>query len=168
MKLGMITDDQAVEKIQKVNQDIVKNKLAAYSLMRTDSASDATSEKSPYRSFAEVFDFASYMKLGSLELDNLMTLDKYKRFTWFVDVIQLTQGYSFGELALLNNQPRAATIKCLTDCSFAVIGRADYQKCLQKIEKKKIDEKINFFRQLPCIEHWTATQIQKFMYSFVL
>ena len=97
-------------------------------------------------SAAELFEFPKYLDLGNYELDKLVTIDKYKRIEWFVEVIQLTQGYSFGELALLDNKPRAATIKCLTDCSFAVIGRADYQRCLQKIEKKKIDERINFFK----------------------
>ena len=31
----------------------------------------------------------------------------------FLEVIKLGMGKSFGELALLNNKPRAATIKCL-------------------------------------------------------
>jgi CRP-like cAMP-binding protein len=33
---------------------------------------------------------------------------------------------SFGELALNNNQPRAATITCKTDCHFAVMNKVDY------------------------------------------
>lgn len=31
----------------------------------------------------------------------------------FIEVIRLGIGKSFGELALINNKPRAATIKCI-------------------------------------------------------
>ena len=50
--------------------------------------------------------------------------------------MQLTLGKSFGELALINNKPRAATIKCLTDCHFAVISKNVYERILKKIEVK--------------------------------
>jgi cAMP-dependent protein kinase regulator/cGMP-dependent protein kinase 2 len=43
-------------------------------------------------------------------------------------------GKSFGELALISNKPRAATIRCLKDCHFAVIEKQNYEKVLQKIE----------------------------------
>lgn len=35
-------------------------------------------------------------------------------------------GKSFGELALITNKPRAATIKCLTECHFAVMNKINY------------------------------------------
>jgi CRP-like cAMP-binding protein len=43
-------------------------------------------------------------------------------------------GGSFGELALINNKPRAATIKCISDANFAVLSRQDYAKVLGRIE----------------------------------
>jgi len=45
---------------------------------------------------------------------------------WFVEVKILTAGKSFGELALINNAPRAATISSRSECYFAVVARADY------------------------------------------
>lgn len=48
----------------------------------------------------------------------------------FIEAVKLGSGKSFGELALINNKPRAATIKCITPCHFAVMSKADYKKCL--------------------------------------
>lgn len=58
------------------------------------------------------------------------------RFDWFVEVKVLGPGTGFGELALIDNKPRAATIQTMGECYFAVIGRDDYNKFLQKLEVK--------------------------------
>ena len=46
-----------------------------------------------------------------------------------------TQGQSFGELALMNKKPRAATITCLKECHFATLDRDNYQSTLEKAQK---------------------------------
>lgn len=38
-------------------------------------------------------------------------------------VVQLFEGSIVGELALKTNEPRAATIKCATECKFLVINK---------------------------------------------
>jgi len=45
-------------------------------------------------------------------------------------LVVLDKGSSFGELALLENKPRAATIKCKTDCSFAVLDKKHFTEIL--------------------------------------
>ena len=35
-------------------------------------------------------------------------------------------GLSFGELSLLTNHSRAATVRCISDCKFAGLRRTDY------------------------------------------
>jgi CRP-like cAMP-binding protein len=52
----------------------------------------------------------------------------------FVEVIQLRTGKSFGEIALIKNKPRQATIQCIEDCHFATMSQSDYEKILVKIE----------------------------------
>ena len=79
------------------------------------------------------------------QMANYILYKKYKKLEWFVEVVTLTQGQSFGELALINNEPRAATIKTIADCSFGIIGRHDYKKVLEKLETKRIEAKIKFF-----------------------
>ena len=68
---------------------------------------------------------------------------------------------TFGELALIKNQLRAATIQCLEDCHFAVIQKDDYEKVLQKIEQKKISKMIDFLHSLPLFKFFTRTSLSK-------
>jgi len=56
----------------------------------------------------------------------------------FIEVTILKEGMSFGELALNSGVPRAATIVCKTDCHFAVMSKADYEKCLLNTAKKNM------------------------------
>ena len=52
-----------------------------------------------------MFDPRVHMNLSKQELDNLNEFEKYEEYEWFVDVAKLDSGNSFGELALLNNEP---------------------------------------------------------------
>ena len=45
-----------------------------------------------------------------------------------MEVGELTDGSSFGELALISNKPRAATIRAKTPWYLAVLGKKDYLK----------------------------------------
>ena len=64
-------------------------------------------------------------------------------------VAQLTPGMSFGELALIKDQPRAASILCNTDCHFAVLSKEDYMNIIGKVEAKKLDKFIDFLQEIP-------------------
>eukprot|EP00439_Symbiodinium_sp_Y106_P087048 s129_g38.t2 len=73
-----------------------------------------------------------------------------------VQVAQLGSGRIFGELALQNTKPRAATIKCAEDSAFLRIPYATYQGVVKEIfdEAKAVEESIRilktsaFFRDL--------------------
>jgi len=60
--------------------------------------------------------------------------DKILNTLWLIEFKHLTQGHSFGELSLIRNAPRAATITCASNCSFAVMSKSDYDRVLMKIE----------------------------------
>lgn len=76
------------------------------------------------------------------------------------------KGDGFGELALLHNKPRAATIRCLTDCHFAVLDKNDYVKTLAKAHETKLTQKIDFLLSLPMFKSWTRGSMQKLSYYF--
>ena len=89
------------------------------------------------------------MELTDEEEYRLNQLYAYQQLLWFVEVVRLREGGSFGELALIKDKPRAATINCLSACQFLAIKREDYQRVLQRSEQKALLEKINFFSHLP-------------------
>ena len=81
-------------------------------------------------------------------------------------MVRLSSGQSFGEKALLDDAPRAATIVALQECYFAVIGRDDYKKCLQRIEQRANSKRMEFFRHIPILQHWTRNQLSRLVDSF--
>lgn len=66
----------------------------------------------------------------------------------------LDVGCGFGELALINNVPRSATITTLEDCWFGTLDKADFRIIMGKIYKKKfanlikIIDKVMIFNDL--------------------
>ena len=81
-----------------------------------------------------------------------------------MEVGDLEVGKSFGELALIKNKPRAATIVCRQNCSFAVMDRNDYKKVLGKLEQKNMNRLTDFLYSLPFFLNWRRGSLQKFQY----
>ena len=52
------------------------------------------------------------MHVKDNDMSNVVAIYLLDQTDWFVQVINLTQGMQFGELALINEKPRAATIVC--------------------------------------------------------
>ena len=95
--------------------------------------------------------FERQMKVFNLsnEIDRLC---KIKNYELMIPVNIYGPGKAFGELALTKDInapnrliPRAASIVCLTDCTFAVMKKADYQQILDQIERKTLDRIKAFF-----------------------
>mmetsp|Transcript_15697 Transcript_15697/g.28641 ORF Transcript_15697/g.28641 Transcript_15697/m.28641 type:complete len:461 (-) Transcript_15697:15-1397(-) len=84
------------------------------------------------------------------------------------EVGELHPGDSFGELALLTNAPRSATIKAKEASALGVLTSDDFQKILGGLEDKKLSRKINFLKELPVFTGWTRGSIARASYSFNL
>ena len=78
----------------------------------------------------------------------------------------LESGSSFGELALLKNKLRAATVRCKEPSHFAVIERKDYKKVLLRIEQKRFDSLTDFLQALPYFASWARHSIAKLQFFF--
>ena len=91
---------------------------------------------------------------------NLQKINKFQSYIWFIDVKTMKPGDSFGELALKNNNTRLATIKCETECSFAVIHKKDYDSFIKKVHNKMSYKDTQFFLKLPIFKYSTINQIR--------
>ncbi|KAL4453114.1 hypothetical protein ABPG74_015345 [Tetrahymena malaccensis] len=77
-----------------------------------------------------------------------------------LQVAVLRDGCQFGEMALLNNQPRLATIQCLEDCIFAILGKKDFKDVLKKFEEEKLHKEMEYLSNLPYFVSWNINQLK--------
>jgi hypothetical protein len=83
-----------------------------------------------------------------------------------MQVAILSAGHSFGELALISHKPRSATIKCITQCKFAVLSKKWYEKIFLMREKKKLIEKTSYLKDISFLKDVTKTKLSKITYFF--
>ena len=79
----------------------------------------------------------------------MQPFDKNKSITvdYFKEVAKLGDGKSFGELALLKNAGRAATIICAEPTRFATLHRKDYKLTIGAEVRRKLKENVRMLRQ---------------------
>lgn len=97
------------------------------------------------------------------------------------EIAEKVTGESFGELALIEDKPRSATIICKEECHFAVLERDHYKEILgktsvisyishllplAKAQQQKIDEKINFLMEFPLFSNTSRRGLSTFIYHF--
>ena len=78
----------------------------------------------------------------------MQPFDKNKSITvdYFKEVAKLGDGKSFGELALLKNAGRAATIICAEPTRFATLHRKDYKLTIGAEVRRKLKENVRMLR----------------------
>jgi CRP-like cAMP-binding protein len=87
--------------------------------------------------------------------------ERYLAFNMVLEVVQLGPGESFGELALLEDKVRSATILCLEDTRFATLGREPFDRVIGKMMKKKFKEDIEFLSNLTLLKGLNRKTKQK-------
>ncbi|CAI2382562.1 unnamed protein product [Moneuplotes crassus] len=78
-----------------------------------------------------------------------------------VEVTRLNAPNSFGEIALMEYKPRAATIKCVEDCVFALIDKSNYQKIFGRLQRRIYEKIVKLFRSVPYFTNWSENEIKK-------
>lgn len=58
-------------------------------------------------------------------------------------IVELGPGDIFGEMALINDEPRSATVRALDDCTVTIISRDEIEGKIERIEDKAIRTLIN-------------------------
>lgn len=84
----------------------------------------------------------------------------------FTSVAVLSTGNSFGDLSLLKDHPRNATVTCLSDCHLAVLVKEDYLRILGKIADKKISDFVEFLKEIPIFRSWSKKNLESLFYFF--
>lgn len=82
------------------------------------------------------------------------------------EVSRLEAGMAFGELALLKNQPRSASIKCSTPCHFMTLTKEHYLKIIGRVENIRLEEKVNLLHSVSIFSSWTKRALEKLSYFF--
>ncbi|KAL4459906.1 hypothetical protein ABPG74_003432 [Tetrahymena malaccensis] len=83
----------------------------------------------------------------------------------FVQVSTLKAGSSFGELALINDRPRLATIVCSQNCKFAVIDKENFQRILKEQEEIKLIKALNLYSSIPLFENFSTYLLKQVHWS---
>ncbi|KAL4426933.1 hypothetical protein ABPG74_017190 [Tetrahymena malaccensis] len=69
-------------------------------------------------------------------------------------------GAGFGEVALLKNQPRLASILCQTDCHLATLDKQSFIKILKQAEEDKLTKEMEFFAKMPMFVKWASHSLK--------
>lgn len=70
----------------------------------------------------------------------------------------LNQGDYFGEMALLYNAPRSASVRTLTESSFWALERSTFKKSIEELMAREYDENRRFIEQVPFFSFMTIDQ----------
>jgi CRP-like cAMP-binding protein len=76
-------------------------------------------------------------------------------FDVLLPVSEGTNGQAFGELALINDKPRSATIVCLEDTHFAILEKDDFKNIMDKSLRSKFSAKVQFLSGFPFLANMT-------------
>lgn len=82
------------------------------------------------------------------------------------EVRMLGRGDSFGELGIIDDKPRAATVQCREPTHFAVLEKTDYARTLARAQEHIMNHKLDFLLSLPIFTKWTTWTMHKFSYLF--
>jgi CRP-like cAMP-binding protein len=82
------------------------------------------------------------------------------------EVLQLGKGAAFGELALEQKKPRAASIYCIQDSHFGVLDKSNYKRILLQHVKESQMESVLFLQSLPMFSNYTRDTIRKLLFFF--
>ena len=93
-------------------------------------------------------------------------LNKFLNPEPYEEVKTLTIGDVFGELALLNDKPRAATVTAKSRVLLGILSKEAFHRLLAHYAERSINEKIDFLQELPIFKSWSRNYLMKVSFYF--
>ena len=89
---------------------------------------------------------------------------KNKIFNFNIEELEeigtFSEGYSFGELSLINKRNKDIIIKSITNCKLISVSKFDFNRILRTIEEKRIEKKAYIFKKnFPIFNIWSMEQL---------
>eukprot|EP00359_Climacostomum_virens_P011557 CAMPEP_0204902690 /NCGR_PEP_ID=MMETSP1397-20131031/3817_1 /ASSEMBLY_ACC=CAM_ASM_000891 /TAXON_ID=49980 /ORGANISM="Climacostomum Climacostomum virens, Strain Stock W-24" /LENGTH=510 /DNA_ID=CAMNT_0052071227 /DNA_START=205 /DNA_END=1737 /DNA_ORIENTATION=- len=78
----------------------------------------------------------------------------------------LNAGASFGELGLLKNITRTATVTSRETSVLAVLTKTEFDHIISGIENTRLSQIVDYLQSIPIFHSWTKTALSKASYSF--
>ena len=105
--------------------------------------------------------------LGGLEFLDVLDVEKFfedgvLKYTFYKEI---KAGDHFGDLGIIRDKSRSATIVCKEDCSFGILMADEFRSIFAVVERKKFDEKVQFFKEY-FIRNVEENDLVKFVYAF--
>lgn len=141
------------EKFQNENNDNTPELEEASQISRKEKLQNTLKKFSECLGGLSFFDIQDVEKLFQ---DGVLKYTYYK---------ELKAGEHFGDLGIIRDKPRSATIICKDDCSFGILLSDEFKNIFSVVERKKFDEKIDFFRQF-LLKKINENDMVKFVYAF--
>ena len=113
----------------------------------------------------QILHHVSLLRKAHSKLD-IKFLTKYGQVEELKEVAVLKEGDSFGELSLISDKPRAATIICKEFCVFATLNKSDFTRILSKETEKSLEEKAGFLQKSPIFARMAKGYLIKLSYYF--
>ncbi|XP_078377126.1 cyclic nucleotide-binding domain-containing protein 2-like isoform X2 [Oculina patagonica] len=102
-----------------------------------------------------------YFIVSGSVLVQVAEIDKRTGHTKKQIVGEMFAGDSFGELALLHDIKRAATIICKTTAEFLTVDKPDFDMVLKKCHQQEWETRISLLRSLPYFKCYTPKELEQ-------
>lgn len=96
---------------------------------------------------------------GSVMVER-MEVDKFTGEQHTQVVGEMGEGDAFGELALLHNTRRAATIICKENSEFLRVDKPDFDEVLRNSHQIEWERKLAVLNSQPALQDWARTEIR--------
>ncbi|XP_069129692.1 uncharacterized protein [Argopecten irradians] len=102
-----------------------------------------------------------YFILSGVAYVKKMIYDERTRETRVNTMARLTKGMSFGEIGLIFNTLRTATVESASPMELLVIGKEDFNRIFMKAENPEEEaEHVQFLRQVPMMQTWPIEKLE--------